>query len=75
HLGYAPVDYDRDGDVDMDDFAHFQACWTGANVRQTVWACGDAQLDPDSDVDLDDLEVFMNCARGPGIPADPACMD
>jgi hypothetical protein len=74
-LCYAPVDYDRDGDVDMDDFAHFQRCWTGPDVQQYDPACGDAKLDGDDDVDADDLTIFAQCARGANVPADSACMD
>lgn len=75
HLGYAPVDYDRDGDVDMVDFGHFQACWTGTDIPQRNWMCGDAKLDWDDDVDPADLAMFIECASGPALPADPACMD
>ncbi len=75
HLGYAPVDYDRDGDVDMVDFAHFQRCVTAPDRRQDDSFCGDAKLDVDDDVDEDDLAVFMGCAGGADVEADPACMD
>jgi hypothetical protein len=75
HLGYAPVDYNRDGYVDMNDFAHFQRCWTGTDVRQVDFSCGDAQLDGDDDVDAADMQVFMDCAKGPRVAADVTCMD
>jgi len=69
-------DYDDDGDVDQDDFAVFQACYTGPNdmggtFDPEVCLCMDP--DNDSDVDSADLVVFEACASGPDIPAEIGC--
>ncbi|MGQ9652232.1 MAG: hypothetical protein ACUVXJ_19225, partial [Phycisphaerae bacterium] len=85
----AVPDFDRDGDIDQNDFALMQACYTGNTY--TV-----AQLFPDEDCDafdldgdghvrmrdpgnptetLGDLDWLEKCASGPGIPADSDCCD
>lgn len=68
----APVhaDYDRDGDVDLQDFAHFRSCFNGPN-RTPPTGCGDMDFDTDNDVDLDDFTTFRNCFNGPNRP--PNC--
>lgn len=68
-------DFDRDGDVDLDDWAHLQACFSGIGMPQTDTACADAMLDTDTDVDTKDRDLFKKCLSGAGIPADPTCMD
>ena len=67
------ADYDRDGDVDMVDFAHFQVCLTGAGSPQNDPACQDAKFDGDNDVDQDDFAFLQGCLTGANIPADPRC--
>jgi hypothetical protein len=69
------ADFDRDGDVDLEDFGHIQACISGSGVPQDDPACQNARLDGDTDVDATDLEKFLNCLGGPGILADPGCAD
>lgn len=69
------VDFDRDGDVDQDDFAFLQLCFSGDGNPQTDPACADARLDGDEDVDGVDLDLFTRCFSGANIPADPACRD
>lgn len=74
------ADRDGDGDVDMDDFAEFQLCYSGPTPA--------GPLDPackifdrpepgfpsgDNDVDSDDLAQFTQCLSGPKVPADTAC--
>ncbi|HSW45566.1 MAG TPA: glycosyl hydrolase [Phycisphaerae bacterium] len=66
-------DFDGDGDVDLDDFAHMQACLTGTNKPQTFGNCQNAKMDTDTDVDGNDLTIFRGCMRGPKVPADPSC--
>ncbi|UCD28265.1 MAG: hypothetical protein JSV03_14445, partial [Planctomycetota bacterium] len=66
-------DFDRDGDVDHEDFGYLQACLSGPDVSQDDPDCQNAKLDGDSDVDQDDLTVFLECVGGPNILADPAC--
>jgi len=74
-LGRVVADFDNDGDVDQDDFGHFQACYTGPDVVQESCECINARLDDDLDVDEDDLAIFTACRSGPAIPANPACAD
>jgi len=71
---YGVADFDRDGDVDQDDFGHFQACFSGAFVPQEEPSCLDARLSgDDDDVDAEDLAIFMACFSGPGVPENPNC--
>jgi hypothetical protein len=67
------ADFDRDGDVDMEDFGHFQVCLTGPGVPQIRPDCVDARLDGDVDVDQEDFGVFQRCLSGAHRPADAAC--
>lgn len=69
----APGDFDLDGDVDLDDFAHLQNCMTGNATPQTDPLCQDARLDGDSDVDDLDLNIFLGCLSGSTVPANLAC--
>lgn len=69
-----PGDFDDDGDVDMDDFGHFQWCLSGSSVPQPDPACAGARLDGDSDVDEADLILFLECMSGANVPADPDCL-
>jgi hypothetical protein len=77
-VSFAPTpqaDFDRDGDVDQEDFGHFQACLTGPNVPVSDPNCLNASLDGDSDVDQHDFLIFQRCMRGANVPADPKCAD
>jgi len=72
----AVADFDGDGDVDQEDFGHFQQCLTGPSVPVTDPNCMDANFDADVgdiDVDHDDFTVFQACLSGAGVPADPDC--
>ena len=69
------ADFDADGDVDQEDFGHFQACFSGAGIAQGESDCEDARLDDDDDVDADDFGIFQACMSGANIPADPNCAD
>jgi hypothetical protein len=66
-------DFDGDGDVDADDFGHYQACATGPNVAQDDPGCADCDLDNDGDVDMTDFGVFQRCISGANLPPDPGC--
>lgn len=66
-------DFDRDGDVDQNDFGTLQACYSGPGIAQEAPACSAARLDGDDDVDPDDFGRFQACASGAGIEADPDC--
>ncbi|UCD30301.1 MAG: PKD domain-containing protein [Planctomycetota bacterium] len=57
-------DFDGDGDVDQEDFGHFQACMTGTGNQQNGWDCLDTLLDTDDDVDLVDFGIFQGCMNG-----------
>jgi plastocyanin len=70
---YSRADFDQDGDVDQDDFAHFQRCYTGDGVPLTDPDCAGADLEGDGDVDLNDFNIFFTCISGANVPADPAC--
>jgi hypothetical protein len=77
------ADYDRDGDVDQEDFAALQLCYTGAGDPSNLFdrahcGCFD-RVNPDNDVDGDDFGAFEHCATGPGILFDmqnppPGCL-
>jgi len=69
------VDFDVDGDVDQADFGFLQGCMSGISVSQSDSACQPAKLDGDSDVDRDDCSLFLMCLSGPGVPADPECLN
>ena len=73
HVITVKPDFDADGDVDLSDFGHLQACLSGTNIQQNDPACQDAKLDADSDVDSSDVAIFRRCLSGAGIPADPSC--
>jgi len=68
-------DFDHDGDVDMEDFAHFQACLSGVAVAQEDPACQDAKLDSDADVDKADFTIFQSCVSGSEAPPPVACLE
>jgi len=67
---YASGDADRDGDVDLSDFAMFQACFNGPNrPAQLVVECAPMDNDGDGDVDLVDFASFQACFNGPNRPS------
>ncbi len=68
-------DFDKDRDVDMEDFGQFQVCLTGPGVSQGNPLCTKALLDEDDDVDPDDFAIFRSCLSGADIPYDPSCTD
>lgn len=70
-----PGDFDRDTDVDISDYGHLQACYTGNDVLIADEACRDADLDSDGDADQDDQLIFKACLTGANVPADPTCAD
>ncbi len=71
---YSRADFDRDGDVDLDDYAHLQLCLSGVAVPQNEAACTNARLDAgDNDVDHADVALFRTCLSGADIDADVDC--
>jgi hypothetical protein len=73
------ADTDADNDVDHEDFAIFQDCFTGTTAaiptEPAYCVCLDVEgaSGPDGDVDAADQAIFEDCASGPGVPVDPAC--
>jgi hypothetical protein len=60
-----PGDFDGDGDVDLEDFAQFAACYGlpigSADFTPPTTACRDAfDFDTDGDVDLADVSIFQS---------------
>lgn len=70
-----PGDFDRDADVDFQDFQLFMACVTGPYVGPVAANCIAMDFDHDGDVDQLDFAVFQRCISGPGIVADSHCAD
>jgi spore coat protein A, manganese oxidase len=66
------ADFDRDGDVDADDFTLFAACASGPTVPYAP-GCEAMDLDGDGDVDHDDFGILQRCYSGQDNPADPNC--
>ena len=68
-------DFDRDLDVDQDDFGHLQACMSGPTIAQTDPNCQDADLDGDSEADVDasDLALWLQCVTGADVARPPGC--
>ncbi len=70
-----PGDFDRDGDVDLDDLAILTPCASGPAVPASdVCQAGAFDFDFDTDVDMDDFGGFQRCFSGANHPADPGCM-
>jgi len=78
------ADADDDDDVDQDDFAIFQLCYTGPDQAIPVGAnycrCFDVNNAagtgiPDNRIDEHDFGKFQLCASGPSVPADASCDD
>ncbi len=67
---FFPGDFDNDGDVDLTDFGHLQACMSGTGNPYPP-GCDDADMDDDFDVDADDFGEFQLCMGGAGSP--PGC--
>jgi len=69
------ADYDTDGDVDLDDFAHLQLCLGGQDVSLNHPDCVDADLNHSDDVDIEDLREFIGCMNGSRMPPAPGCLN
>lgn len=61
-------DYDRDGDVDMQDYLAFQACHAGPGNNATADCIGAFDANRDGDVDLDDFFNFQTRFTGTSGP-------
>ncbi|UCD30571.1 MAG: hypothetical protein JSV03_08930, partial [Planctomycetota bacterium] len=71
-IALIPGDFDKDGDVDNDDYTAFEACGSGPAIPLTP-GCEDKDFDDDNDVDQDDFAVLQRCFSGPDNPGDPNC--
>lgn len=67
-----PADFDRDGDVDQDDVAAFQACASGPEIPLQP-GCEDMDFDQDGDTDQSDFGIVQRCISGENIAADLNC--
>ncbi len=76
-VGFSPrpirSDFDRDGDVDVDDIAFFDDCSTGPAIGPIATGCEPADLDGDGDVDQSDFAGVQRCYSGPGGGIIPDC--
>jgi hypothetical protein len=61
----ASADVEPDGDVDLNDFAGFQNCFSGDGVSFPLPACDMFDTDCDEDVDLIDLKAVGKRLGGP----------
>ncbi len=69
-----PCDVDEDGDVDLDDYAAFDACHTGPSVTHDgTQSCAFADGNSDGHVDAADFKDLQVCFSGAGNPADGGC--
>ncbi|NLX14580.1 MAG: hypothetical protein GXY44_13135 [Phycisphaerales bacterium] len=66
------ADFDGDGDVDMADFGHLQACYSGSGMPP-VAGCENADLDGNNTIDQNDFTLFRQCLSGTNIPVNPLC--
>ena len=63
-FGCVPGDGDCDGDVDLDDYADFEACLAGPGGGLGA-DCGCFDFDDSGDVDLKDFAAFQVAFTGP----------
>jgi len=71
-----PGDYDRDGDVGIEDFMVMSSCASGpATPASAPCLAFGFDFDSDSDIDMEDFATFQSCYRGDDQPADPNCGD
>jgi hypothetical protein len=69
------ADFDGDGDVDAEDFAVLQVCYTGDQAGVAA-RCTCFDHNGDHRIDQADITSFVACATGPGITAtaSPQCV-
>jgi hypothetical protein len=71
---HVPGDFDRDNDIDLQDFGAFHLCLSGEFNPQNDPSCSDALMDSDNDVDQEDVALFKGCLSGANIAPDPLCV-
>jgi hypothetical protein len=57
-------DFDGDGDVDLDDYLHWDDCMTGPDSPPYGEGCAALDFDTDEDVDLTDFAAFQEAFTG-----------
>ncbi len=67
------ADWDRDGDVDHNDFGGFQACFAPTGPVSGLCKCFDKAapigvLNGNLDAQADDFDEFLSCVSGPAVP-------
>ena len=60
-----PGDFNGDCDVDLEDFASFQTCFTGDGGGPVDPFCTPGDLDTDEDIDSNDWALFADQMTGP----------
>lgn len=68
------ADFDNDGDVDQEDAAMLQLCFTGPSGTMLP-GCECFDDDGNNLITTTDVSAFEECASGPNVPANPACDD
>ena len=67
--GPAPFDYDRDGDVDFQDFVSLLWCFQGPEIYYPDGhTCVDVAGEEDLDIDLLDFSLLQRSFTGPPAP-------
>ncbi|MBI4580554.1 MAG: IPT/TIG domain-containing protein, partial [Planctomycetes bacterium] len=69
---FSSADFDRDGDVDADDFEQFVSCASGPAVALES-GCEAKDFDGDGDADQSDFGFFQRCYSGANVAANPGC--
>lgn len=69
-----PADTDRDGDLDLDDFANVVRCLTGPATLLGDPTCDGTDTDEDGDLDLEDIAALHPCFSGAGVATYPGCV-
>ena len=65
-------DFNRDGDVDMEDFGVLQGCLTDP-YEPVAASCIPADFNHGDHVNQNDLTIFVGCLTGSGLPVDLSC--
>ena len=68
-------DFDKDGDVDVEDFGRLQMCLTDSGVVVVPSECQHSNMNGDTLVDQSDLNILLGCLSKPGMLADKTCDD
>lgn len=70
-----PGDSDRDGDIDLSDFANVAQCLnhSGPFYPPFYSSCSTPGADPDNDMDLKDVSAIQRCFSGANSPVSADC--